>query len=656
MRRPSLPAVAAGCLVAALPVSLDAQESVGYRIEAAVQPAESLVRARAIIRIPSRLIGPDRTVRLALRVGSGSNAPMLDVTAWRLGDRWITPVPKPDTAGIVVVPLPERTATAPELGVTYTIRLDSVSRRQLGYYLYMATGPGRHWYPEVLGSDGRRERFMDFDVVLTIPGRYSVLTTGAEIERRAEAGGSRVRFHAEHVEGFALALGEGFLLQRIERGGIEVTAFSDSALAPTFQRIAERAADAAAWYRQQYGFFPVPRIGIIPGSARSGGGFPLPNVFMVHLGILDPTFLTWITAHELGHYYWGLYVLDDTERLGWLTLANGIWADQLYMAGVLGRTLEEQWRATGQGDLMLGYLTARVADYEQRLGLTGMEEEALDFDYNSLIRHGKAALGLYLQARLVGTDRFLEVQRRILREYRDRALPVADFVRLLEEAGGSGAGPFFQAWSRGDATIEYAVTDIRQVDAAGPHEYRITVARTGTVASPVDLEVRDSAGGRVRHRLDGSKNTDTLRVRLDAPLQGAVLDPDGVLPMGNSAHPDIRRLFVLALGRAGLTEPFLALAPSMLAARPDDEALRYELARRLSDLARYREVISLPAPPPPERCASRDACRTVLLVAQSYARLGDRARAEALLARVERSARDIGLERQWTQARATVVP
>ena len=73
-------------------------------------------------------------------------------------------------------------------------------------------------------------------------------------------------------------------------------------------------------------------------------------------------------------------------------LANGIWIDQLYMASHNKRTFEKQWRSIDSGHWYLRYATAQFMNHEQELGLSDKELEALDFDYNSLIRHGKAEL------------------------------------------------------------------------------------------------------------------------------------------------------------------------------------------------------------------------------------------------------------------------
>jgi hypothetical protein len=424
----------------------------------------------------------------------------------------------------------------------------------------------------------------------------------------------------------------------VDTGGVPVTAFSSAENAAVFKTAAERTAEAAAWYRRRYGFFPVPALGVIQGHPRWGGGYPLPNVFMIHLGNLTPDFVSWITAHEIGHYFWGLHVLDDGERLGWLTLANGIWADQLYMAERKGVELDEQWRSPGNGDWILDYLQAKLENREERLGLNREDERGLGFDYNSLIRHGKGALGLRLQARRLGTEAYLEFQRSILDKYKHRPLPEEDFFRLLEEAGADGARDFFSVWKRGDARIG---ADIISVDTTG-----ITVRRTGNVPYPIDIEVLDHSNRRTRTALLMEEDEKTIDPGGILP-KAVNLDPDGVVPIWNSSHAGIRSLFVQAFHRAGETEPFLSLAAEHLAGDPEDDRIRYLLSRRLFLLGRYEEVVALGSFPAP---ASRLACLSAIYRARSLGRLGEIDEARSVLEMLRDWALELGVSGTWEAA------
>ncbi|HVT40029.1 MAG TPA: hypothetical protein VHE78_13365 [Gemmatimonadaceae bacterium] len=83
------------------------------------------------------------------------------------------------------------------------------------------------------------------------------------------------------------------------------------------------------------------------------------GVFMVHLGYTSPGFVRAFTAHEVGHFYWGQYVLDrEPGVLGALMLGNSIWDDQLYIAQHRGIPLSEQWLTP---DIFNPRRTARLA-------------------------------------------------------------------------------------------------------------------------------------------------------------------------------------------------------------------------------------------------------------------------------------------------------
>ena len=108
------------------------------------------------------------------------------------------------------------------------------------------------------------------------------------------------------------------------------------------------AAEALAWFKATVGFFPSEQVVILPASRGSVGATSFPGAVWLHRGELGPDFLRAITAHELGHFYWGMHVRGSPDRrFDWLMLANGIWIDHLYLAQRENRSLPEQWRRPG---------------------------------------------------------------------------------------------------------------------------------------------------------------------------------------------------------------------------------------------------------------------------------------------------------------------
>jgi len=637
----------------------------GYRIDASAHPDSGYVRGRAQLRVAHEALWSPTEVRLDLFAAGSDSAGVsrLQVDSV-VADRPAEVVG--DSAHLRV--LLERAPGPGEsviLDLTFTARFDPDRFELLGYHSFWSHEPGSYWYPDVVRAGGERVRFKDFAVTLEYPARYGVVTSGA-IVGELERTGTHVRatYQADHVEGFSIHFGDGYETLTLSGDDYTIVGLLPVDDPEPFRQVVRLASETVDWYRKTYGFFPVRQIGVVPGPTRWGGGFPLPNVFLIHRGILDEGFLRWITAHELGHYYWGLYVLSATpERLDWLNLANGIWIDHLYLAESEAAELEEVWRRSDAGDPYADFLQAQLENREQRLGLLREEERALGFDYNSWIRHSKAAIGVYLQARRLGNEGFLRLQRQIIRDYRFRPLPLQDFVARLEAAGAPGAGDFFDRWVDGNARLEFDITSVESERVAEDWLHRATVRQLGTVAADVEVELVGADGTRSRRTLPAEAFADsdtTLEVRMPTRLAAARLDPGGALPIWNSAHPGIRRAWLRAMWRADLTEPFLDLARAHLKRIPGDDEVRHLLASELFALARHDELVALleneMTGEPAAACAVRVRCRATILLSRSLNQLGRADEALSLLEAIEGRVEALRLRRTWDRARQEVSP
>lgn len=322
-----------------------------------------------------------------------------------------------------------------------------------GYYVFACDEDYAYWYPEVFTDNRNEYRFRDFFVTILYPKIVSILTTGNVIDT-PDSVDNKIRcvIRAESVEGFALNFGEGYVLREIEKDDFKVYTFSPPELTEKFLEAAKFTLDAVAWYKKVYGFFPVQSIGIASGHETYSGGFPTSNMFYIHRGgTLQPEFLRRITAHELGHYYWGLYVLSPSAiRLDWLMLANGIWIDELYSAKVNNQSLNIRWK---NGPWYKMYMDVIRNNWDERLGISPEEEQQLKFSYNMYVNHAKAAVGIYLLSYKLGYDKFMELQKTILEDYRYRTLSVRQFAEYVEKAGVGDAYDFLVQWQRGDASI-----------------------------------------------------------------------------------------------------------------------------------------------------------------------------------------------------------
>ena len=615
---------------AAAQISGQVSGRIHYTISATLS-ANGEIQGTADLTLPAGLPGAGEPIRLRTR--AGAREPLL-LTRVEADGRAATYTASRDSSE-ATLRLDRRAADRPlTIRLAWRVTADSVGLRQLGYYLFGSMGSENAWYPVVLGVPDSLARFADFDVTITAPREVALLTSGAPADSAPAGAGILRRFTAARLEGFALAFGPALTIQSFTLDGFTVSALSPPAEAATFKEVALAASRAAAWYRKTYGFFPVRSIGIVPGSPRSRGGFPMPNLFMIHRGDLSAGFVRWITAHELAHYYWGLYVLGAGERLSWLMLGLGIWTDQLYLARSTPMSPAAAWRDPGGDNSFEEFARAQIAGYDQRLDLAPAAADSLDYDYNSLVRHAKGATGVYLLALRLGEERFLALQKQLLADHAYRPLSTEELGARLEQAGVPDARGFLRAWARGDASLGYRVRAVESDSGSAP-TYTVQVERTGTIGVPVTVEARSVRGDTARAVLPGQAEVDSARLHLSGRLEEVRIDPEGLLPMWSSDNLEMRRVFLRAMGAAGPTEPFLTLAAEHLRRDPDPHVAA-AVVERLFETGRFERIAALIKDYPAARsCRDRVTCLAALQVARAFLRTGARTEAAALLAELE---------------------
>jgi hypothetical protein len=126
-------------------------------------------------------------------------------------------------------------------------------------------------------------------------------------------------------------------------------------------------------------------------------------------------------------------------------------------------------------------------------------------------------------------------------------------------------------------------------------------------------------------------------------MDQVVLDPDGVLPMATSDHPDMQRVFLRALGRSGPARTFLTMAGERIRHDPDPTILAL-MAERLFELGQWQELLSLASTYPAlQECRDRTSCLAAMQVARAQIRVGATDQARNLLGRLTPAMSEFGL-------------
>ena len=360
----------------------------------------------------------------------------------------------------------------------------------------------------------------DYEVELHVPEGYAFATSG----RLDPASG---RFVARGARTFGLFVGKGYETAEADAGGVLVRAVFTRAGRPCAELLLRSAVDAIAFYRDRFGFYPQTQLSIVPGMAEPAGGYPAATgLVVVHgqerLADREEQHWRWITAHEIGHQYWGEEVLaDGADSLPWLMIGLGIHADREYRRA----------RGITAGALEANYARGVAEGRDTTIDLTDEQREAARWDVSNIVDHGKSAALLNALESVLGTDAFEALYRRCLREYAGRRLGWRELQRIAEAEAGEDLGWFFEQWVRSSRVANYRIADSTCSSADRGYTCTVTVERLGQMRMPLTVLARFADGHEQRARTERLADVDVLTFRATSPLKEAVLEPEGAVAL-----------------------------------------------------------------------------------------------------------------------------
>lgn len=306
----------------------------------------------------------------------------------------------------------------------------------------------------------------------------------------------------------------------------------------------EEAMDIIRFYKGRLGIYPHRALCIIPGGARPMGGYPFSSGIVVIHGLetFDPAktaaeqvWWTWITAHEIGHEYWGEYVMSDDVRgqytSSWLMIGMGIWADKEYM-----RHRGLGWeRHKGFLDR---YLRGFRAGNDTTMDATSSLRRIQNFDVNNVIIHGKGFAVVSALETLLGDDVFDRIYLQCVRSHGGSRLGWRDLRRICEDVTGEDLGWFFEAWVRSNKALNCVITSEESRPEGGGFvsEIRIEYA-IDSLRMPVPVEAVFEDGTRQVKWTDRFARENILRFESASPLIEGHLDPGKRLAVINESLP-----------------------------------------------------------------------------------------------------------------------
>jgi hypothetical protein len=413
----------------------------------------------------------------------------------------------------------------------------------------------------------------DYEVRLSAPEGYVWAASGRyDPEKRA--------YVNDRARAFGAFLGKGYESAEADAGNVKVRAIFTPQGRPCAELLLTTATDVINFYRERFGMYPHRSLTIVPGMDYPAGGYPPATALVVVHGQTrfdekPRDWWRWITAHEIGHMYWGNHVLADGEdSLSWLMLGMGIRADQEYRRA----------RGVTQGNLEANYGSGVSQGRDTTMDVTDEQQSAITWDFNNTVEHGKSIAMLNALESVVGRPAFDAVYRRLIRENSGQRLGWRDFQRLVERERGEDLGWFFEQWVRSSASPFYRVTSTTPTAAQ--------IERTGGLRMPIAVAARFEDGTEQRMRTERLVQVDELQFQSKSPLKEVVLDPDHAVVMVDAApvaRPLVSRIQSLPWGSPGAAS--LALYREAFSPKLDDPSLRFRLALLLYDGRNYAEAL-----------------------------------------------------------------
>jgi len=307
----------------------------------------------------------------------------------------------------------------------------------LGFWMPQITNlrPNGVWDERTLPMSGEHTWFepAQFHVVLNVPSRFAVATTGVEVNRATAANRTRIVAVASGARDFAIHLAGGYTIAQDTVEGIRIRAFYPQDRPEIGDRLLRWGGRAVTLFTKWYGPLPMRELDIVDARVRIALGMEYDGMVTVDArtergDLRDPAGLEWTVVHEVAHQWWYAEVGNDSQAEPWVDEGLTNASTAMYWEAVHGRdALEHRW----QRDVIEPYaimLDAGIADVPANLNA----EAYLLEQYASVI-YGRSALFLDRVRTELGEEQFAAALRAYHDDKHCRFATADDLMRHLKD-------------------------------------------------------------------------------------------------------------------------------------------------------------------------------------------------------------------------------
>lgn len=341
---------------------------------------------------------------------------------------------------------------------------------------------------------------------------------------------------------FGIYLAMDLIKEEKETEGVLITSFFKKEGEECGRFCLEKATEIVKYNMKWLGFYPSKFLYIIPGAPRPMGGYPYASGIVVIHGeenfkTMPPLHWEWITAHEIGHQYWGEYVMSDDYPYSytstWLLIGMGICTDQGYTRY---RNLSNEKHL----DFLNGYLEGVTKQYDTTEDAPPSLRKRQNYDQNNILIHGKGFSILSALESVLGKETFERVLKTCLKEYGGKRLGTRQFWKICQEISGRNLDWFFEQWVRSNKYLCYQVVSRESRKEGEKYISHVRIeANFDSIMMPIPVKAVFDDGTSQVKITDRFCEVNNLKFESPAKLKEVILDPENQLALLKTPLPVI---------------------------------------------------------------------------------------------------------------------
>ncbi|MEM7664873.1 MAG: M1 family aminopeptidase [Pseudomonadota bacterium] len=293
--------------------------------------------------------------------------------------------------------------------------------------------------PAKLEDESARDRnyvgnvdWVNSDITITTSADQVPIAPGTKVSDEVRGDRRIARFRSTApILGFFSIQSADYEIATRQADGVELQVFYDQKHPFNVERMLDAMETSLSYYQEHFGPYQFDHARVIefPGYASFAQAFAGTMPYSESIGFLanvadegDIDYVTYVTAHEVGHQYWAHQVISADQQGGTIlveTMAQ--YSALMVMKQIYG---DDQIRRFLKYELD-NYLSARGSEAIEELPLERVENQGY-------IHYRKGAVVMYLLQDRLGEDRVNAMLRDLIDRYRFKSQPYASSTDLVE--------------------------------------------------------------------------------------------------------------------------------------------------------------------------------------------------------------------------------